>query len=186
MKTASLETSISCMCGKVQGVVKSPSALRMICHCNDDRNQYTALNQLSGNKLQPLDPCGGVDLTNIFHNEIKFDADSKKYLRVMKVSETGVPRVYAGCCFTPMYRSGKTVLLNTNIVPEDVRPPVAIRIMGREATGPHKLHKVQDSVGYGWGFSMIGRMWTGLGQKETAFDVTSVQQEIVPSPKPNA
>lgn len=174
-----LYTKISCTCGKVQGHINSPSALRLVCHCVDCRNYYQALNVRGGNKLAPLTPWGGVDLTQINPNELTFDS-GKDQLKLAKISEnyagkpSVMPRVYAKCCDTPLYTHGMAILFNTHLIDEADRFPIKYNIMGRMATPKDQdsikgeKPKISSSVPFTWPFVMMGRAGKASKNKSPA------------------
>ena len=187
-----LSTKISCTCGKVQGCINSPSALRLVCHCVDCRNYYQALNKRTGNKLAHLTPWGGVDLTQINPNELSFDRGQDQ-LQLAKISEnylgnpSTMPRVYAKCCDTPLYTHGIAILLNTHLIGDSDRVPIKYNIMGRMALTPsndqlqnEKKPKISSSVPFSWYFTMLGRAAkAGKNKSPSPWDLPDISEAEV-------
>lgn len=95
---------ISCNCGKVKILIDSPSALRFVCYCRDCRGYYNTLNsQAIQNDLPEvhparLDPFGGVDVTQIYPDEIKLH-NGQQHLRTVLIREKSpYHRTYCKSC----------------------------------------------------------------------------------------
>ncbi|KAJ1536392.1 hypothetical protein HK096_011030, partial [Nowakowskiella sp. JEL0078] len=152
--------------------------MRIVCHCKDCRGYYNFLNNKSGDKLSPLEPCGGIDLTQIYNSELKIE-QGKEYLKVLKKTPGGLARVYASCCYTPIYSSGMVIIVNTNLIPINSRLPICFQIIGRDALKPHTINDLYSSVPWFWPFKMIGRLSAGNGKGiPEPFDLKSIEHEV--------
>ncbi|GKY96323.1 hypothetical protein MPSEU_000592000 [Mayamaea pseudoterrestris] len=156
----SLHQTLKCSCGKVQFAVDSPSVLRLVCYCKDCRGYVKTLNDKAANVTTPLDDWGGADWSSIYPSEITV-TQGKEYLAVCKIREkSGIRRVYASCCHTPLFSIGEiSCLLNTHLIENDKKADVRFRIMGRQAlTGQGKRPPISWSVPLSWFWTMPGRV----------------------------
>ncbi|KAL7526627.1 hypothetical protein ACHAXR_003804 [Thalassiosira sp. AJA248-18] len=162
-----IKANFSCQCGKVKGLVDSPSALRLVCYSKDYRGYYNTLNALATKIGLPepakLDPFGGVDLLQIYPNEIKV-LEGKDLLETCIIREKSpIHRCYTKCCFTPLFDTGSTgaALFNSALISdEDQKCEVKYRIIGRQALkgdGSVKKPPMSFSVPFGWFFTMPKR-----------------------------
>mmetsp|Transcript_32750 Transcript_32750/g.69136 ORF Transcript_32750/g.69136 Transcript_32750/m.69136 type:complete len:195 (-) Transcript_32750:54-638(-) len=164
-----IKANFQCHCGKVKGVIDSPSALRLVCYCRDCRGYYNTLNNLAAKMglLEPpakLDPFGGSDFTQIYPSEIKI-LEGKNQLETCIIREkSGVHRTYAKCCYTPLFSTGPSgaALFNSNLISsDDQKCEVNYRIIGRQALkgdGSVKKPPMSFSVPFGWFFTMPKRI----------------------------
>jgi hypothetical protein len=94
------DVAVACTCGLVTGVVRGVSAAnsrRLACMC-DDCQVYA---HYLGRADEILDPHGGTDLSYATQNRVSISTGRDR-LRAVRLYETGVLRVYAGCCRTPV------------------------------------------------------------------------------------
>ena len=161
------KANIQCLCGKVNGAIDSPSALRLVCYCKDCRGYYNTLNNLAkkSSLVEPakLDPFGGCDYTQIYPCEIHI-LEGKDMLETCIIREKSpIHRTYAKCCYTPLFSTGNTgaALLNSTLISEeDQMCEVKYRIIGRQALkGDGSVDKppMSFSVPFGWFFNMPKR-----------------------------
>lgn len=133
-----IQCTVQCHCGQVKVVIDSPSALRFVCYSKDCRGYVQSLNELAEANGHPpiakLDPWGGVDYTQIYPSEIAVKDGQDRVKTVLIRPESPIRRVYASCCYTPLFDIGNvSALLNTHLLAEDVKPDVRFRIMGRHS-----------------------------------------------------
>eukprot|EP01083_Nonionella_stella_P208186 755708_1 len=167
IKMQAIKANFQCRCGKVKGLVNSPSALRLVCYCQDCRGYYNTLNDLARTLGLPepakLDPFGGSDFTQIYPSEIKI-LEGKDQLETRIIRKTSpIHRTYAKCCYTPIFSTGPSgaALFNSALIPdEDQKCEVKYRIIGRQALagdGSVKKPSMSFSVPFGWFFTMPKR-----------------------------
>lgn len=165
-----IRANISCHCGKVKISIDSPSALRFVCYCKDCRGYYNTLNSLALKNNLPgvpakLDPFGGVDVTQIYPNEIKI-LDGQSQLETCLIRDKSpYHRTYCKSCYTPLYSIGQgtgAALLNSALLPSEAQTnEVRWRIIGRQALkgdGTVKKPSMSWSVPFGWFFTMPKRV----------------------------
>ncbi|HWO09842.1 MAG TPA: DUF6151 family protein [Polyangiaceae bacterium] len=95
-----LDVPLSCTCGAVTGVVRGvtwANAQRLSCMC-DDCQAYA---HYLGRAHEILDAHGGTDLSYATQKRIELLTGSEQ-LRAVRLYPTGLLRVYAGCCRTPV------------------------------------------------------------------------------------
>jgi hypothetical protein len=176
--------TVQCTCGKVQLVIESPSALRLVCYCKDCRGYYQTLNSNANaatNKVNPtsssvattfknnakLDHWGGLDGTQI--------VQGNEYLTKCLIREKSpIQRIYTTCCHTPICTIGPSgaAIVNTHLL-QDPLPDVQFRIIGRQALlssnaidnnnnnkepSPPPPPKMSWSVPLSWFWTMPGRI----------------------------
>lgn len=98
-----IKANFQCHCGKVKGIIDSPSALRIVCYCKDCRGYYLTLNNLAtklGLPAEPakLDQFGGSDFTQIYPSEISISEGKDKLERCIIREKSPIHRTYAKCC----------------------------------------------------------------------------------------
>lgn len=164
-----IKANIQCHCGKVKGIIDSPSALRLVCYCKDCRGYYNTLNTLAAKMNLPeptpakLDAFGGADFTQIYPSEIKIleGGDQLETRKIRKKSP--IHRTFANCCYTPLFSTGGTgaALLNSALISdEDQTCEVQYRIIGRQALkgdGSMMRPPMSWSVPFSWFFNMPKR-----------------------------
>jgi len=135
-----LKQTVTCKCGKVKLAIDSQDALRLVCYCKDCRGYHQTLNQKAAAEHKqpaaPLDDWGGVDWTTLYPNEIRVLQGQDHLTTRVLHPKSPMYRVYATCCYTPMFSLGQAMgsaLLNTNLIVGDEKPDVRFRIMGRQA-----------------------------------------------------
>jgi hypothetical protein len=158
-----LKQTVQCTCGAVKLSINSPSILRLVCYCKDCRGYFNTLNenaQLAGkNPVARLDAWGGVDLTQIYPDEIKVE-EGMEHLETRIIRE-GSPmhRVFTTCCYTPMFSLGQgsgSALLNTNLISGE-KADVRFRIIGRQALKRENRPAISWSVPLSFPFVMMKR-----------------------------
>jgi hypothetical protein len=100
MKPMAVDIPAACTCGKVTGVVygvTERNAVRLACMC-DDCQIYAHYLWRAG---EMLDPYGGTDLSYATQSRVELSTGQDQ-LRAVRLSESGMLRVYAGCCRTPV------------------------------------------------------------------------------------
>jgi hypothetical protein len=96
----SLDVPVACTCGAITGVVRGVTAAnsrRLACIC-DDCQVYAHYLRRAG---EILDAHGGTDLSYATQNRVAIWTGRDR-LRAVQLRETGMLRVYAGCCRTPV------------------------------------------------------------------------------------
>ena len=96
----SVDVPVACTCGAVTGVVRgvtAASSRRLACMC-DDCQVYARYLRRSG---EILDTHGGTDLSYATQSRVSIST-GRDHLRAVQLRETGMLRVYAGCCRTPV------------------------------------------------------------------------------------
>jgi hypothetical protein len=89
---------LRCRCGALQGHVElNGSSNRMVCYCQDCQ----AFARFLGPAHQVLDAQGGSDVIQLAPHRIKI-TQGASHLAVMRLSDKGMLRWYAGCCRTPV------------------------------------------------------------------------------------
>lgn len=89
---------IRCACGKVRGEVKTPTASnRARCYCSDCQ----AFGRFFGPRGSVLDAQGGTEVVQVPLDRVRF-IHGLDQLEVLRLSEDGLLRWYAGCCNTPI------------------------------------------------------------------------------------
>jgi hypothetical protein len=176
--------TVQCTCGKVQLVIESPSALRLVCYCKDCRGYYQTLNananaNAANKKLHlpattsqnnaKLDPWGGLDGTQIYPSEIKVVQGNEYLTKCLIREKSPIQRIYTTCCHTPICTIGPSgaAIVNTHLL-HDPLPDVQFRIIGRQAllsSNDGKNNKEQSpapkmswSVPFSWFWTMPGRI----------------------------
>lgn len=94
------DIAVGCTCGKVTGVLRGvtvENATRLSCMC-DDCQLYA---HYLGRAGELLDAHGGTDLSYATQSQLCI-ATGHEQLRAVRLYATGVLRVYAGCCRTPV------------------------------------------------------------------------------------
>ncbi len=94
------DVSLSCSCGAVRGVllaVTPGNSSRLSCMC-DDCQIYA---HFLGRAADILDASGGTDLSYTTQSRVRI-AHGSHLLRAVKLTDTGILRVYSGCCHTPV------------------------------------------------------------------------------------
>ena len=100
-----IKADFQCNCGKVKGILDSPSALRFVCYSKDCRGYYMTLNNLAtkmGLASEPakLDAFGGCDFTQIYPNEININEGRDQIDTCLIRKNSPIPRTYAKCCYS--------------------------------------------------------------------------------------
>lgn len=91
---------LACTCGTVAGTVRNvtpKSSWRLSCMC-DDCQVYA---HFLGRSSAILDPHGGTELSYTTQGRIALTAGQDQ-LRAVRLYRTGILRVYADCCRTPI------------------------------------------------------------------------------------
>jgi hypothetical protein len=177
MATNALRQTLKCNCGHTQIAVNSSDVLRLICYCKDCRGYYNTLNDLaSTTKLPsqvetaapprpaPLDAWGGCDYTHVIGSSDIKVLEGQENIAVGKIHDkSGIKRLYASCCSTPICSVGpsNTFLFNTNLIDEANRVPVRYRIIGRNALSSEDKSPrppMSWSVPLSWFWTMMKRM----------------------------
>lgn len=171
-----IRANISCTCGRVKIAIESPSALRFVCYCKDCRGYYNTLNSLATKNNLPvltpakLDAFGGVDVTQIYPNEIKIVEGQDQLETCLIRDNSPYHRTYCKSCYTPLYSIGQgmgAALLNSNLLSaDDQTNEVKFRIIGRNALkgdGSEKKPRMSWSVPFGWFFTMPKRVRSKKG-----------------------
>ncbi|MES2642141.1 MAG: DUF6151 family protein [Myxococcota bacterium] len=94
-----LPLPLRCTCGAVRGELDDASPAvgnRMVCYC-DDCQDYT---RFLG-RADALDPFGGSDIYQTTPSRVRI-TQGAEHLRIVRLSEKGMVRYYAGCCRTPI------------------------------------------------------------------------------------
>jgi hypothetical protein len=94
-----VDVTLGCSCGAVSGVllaVTPQNSSRLSCMC-DDCQLYA---QFLG-RLDILDASGGTDLSYATQARVRI-TDGSQLLRAVRLSSTGILRVYTACCSTPV------------------------------------------------------------------------------------
>lgn len=159
---SSLSQTLSCHCGKVRLAIQSPSVLRLVCYCKDCRGYINTLNEKAHSIVTPLDHWGGADWTSVYPSELSVE-QGMEHLVVCKIRESsGIRRVYAGCCHTPLFSIGEmSCLLNTNLIDDSKKADVRFRIIGRNALhGEEGVPRpsISWSVPFSWFWTMPKRI----------------------------
>ena len=171
-----ISANTSCKCGKIKIAVDSPSALRFVCYCRDCRGYYNTLNsQAMKNELSEVHPArldafGGVDVTQIYPDEIKIH-DGQQHLQTVLIrAKSPYHRTYCKSCLTPLYSIGQgtgALLLNSSLIPvESQSNDVKFRIIGRQALkGDEQVEKpsMSWSVPFQWFLTMPKRVRSKKG-----------------------
>ena len=171
-----ISANTSCKCGKIKIAIDSPSALRFVCYCIDCRGYYNTLNsQAMKNELSEVHPArldafGGVDVTQIYPDEIKIH-DGQQHLQTVLIRvNSPYHRTYCKSCLTPLYSIGQgtgALLLNSSLIPvESQSNDVKFRIIGRQALkGDGQVEKpsMSWSVPFQWFLTMPKRVRSKKG-----------------------
>ncbi|KAL7554778.1 hypothetical protein ACHAWF_018315 [Thalassiosira exigua] len=156
-----IKANFQCHCGKVKGVIDSPSALRFVCYSRDCRGYYNTLNNLASKakldftKPAKLDPFGGADFTQIYPSEIKILGGNDQLETRLIRKKSPIPRTYAS--------TGAALFNGALISAEEQKCEVKYRILGRQALkgdGSVKKPPMSFSVPFGWFFEMPKRCRT--------------------------
>jgi hypothetical protein len=94
------DVPLECICGAVAGVVRDvtrANANRLSCMC-DDCQVYA---HYLGRADRMLDSHGGTDLSYATQARVSI-LKGREQLQTVRLSTTGILRVYAGCCRTPV------------------------------------------------------------------------------------
>lgn len=96
----SFDVPAICTCGAVAGIVRGvtwSNARRLSCMC-DDCQVYA---QYLGRSHDILDAHGGTDVSYATQNRVEI-LRGREHLHAVRLYATGILRVYAGCCRTPV------------------------------------------------------------------------------------
>lgn len=89
---------IECECGTVRGSVEGRGLCNhLICYCPDCR----AFARFLGCADDVLDAQGGTEIVQVAQPRVQF-VQGVGHLSVVRLSENGILRWYAGCCATPI------------------------------------------------------------------------------------
>src|SRR5688572_9314938 len=94
------DVPLECICGTVAGVVRGvtpANANRLSCMCDDCQIYAHYLRRAD----VILDSHGGTDLSYATQARISI-LKGREQLQTVRLSATGILRVYAGCCRTPV------------------------------------------------------------------------------------
>jgi Family of unknown function (DUF6151) len=176
-----------CNCGKVKGLVnmlEDTTPLRLVCYCKDCRGYFNTLNTMAQSENKECssstktDPWGGVDWTHVYPRDIHF-TEGKDLLKTSIIRpESKIHQVYTSCCYTPMLRfGGMSVLMNTNLLPEESKSTVRFRIIGRDSLAAPDKPQMSWSVPLSWFWVMPRRIRKDLVEPKPVDirDVTVLQ-----------
>lgn len=94
-----MDVTLGCSCGAVSGVllaVTRQNSSRLSCMCDDCQLYAHFLD-----RLDILDAAGGTDLSYATQARVRI-TDGLHLLRSVRLSSTGILRVYTACCSTPV------------------------------------------------------------------------------------
>ena len=99
----SQDLALRCACGTLRGRARDVGprrSVRLICHCGDCQS-FARYLYSRGHAGAILDEWGGTEVVQLPPARIELSEGSEE-LACMRLSEGGLMRWYAGCCYTPV------------------------------------------------------------------------------------
>ncbi|MXQ06690.1 hypothetical protein GQ651_02405 [Alphaproteobacteria bacterium GH1-50] len=161
----------SCDCGAFRLTVETGGGTRAMCYCKDCQAFARALG-----KTAMLDAQGGSDLYQVAPQQVRIEAGAA-HLRVLRLSEKGPFRWYAGCCDTPVANTWSSralpfaTMMSLRFEDPAALGPVAVQAFRRDAIG----YVEREGGGMGRLYAEFGRRvlssyLTGGWRKAPFFD----------------
>jgi hypothetical protein len=189
-----MNVSLKCRCGAVRGIatdIAPTTGIRVVCMC-DDCQAYA---QYLGKPNEILDEHGGTDIFQVTPSQLRI-TQGAAHIRVLRLTDKGLCRWYAGCCKTPIANS-----LNSAKVPfsgvvhtimdhagdgvtrDAALGPIQAKILGKFAIGKMPAD-ADEAVSFGlvlrwmrfiaWGFIF------GRAKPSPFFDVNTGKPIVAP------
>lgn len=154
---------LSCVCGKMKWhITAKADGTHLICHCKDCAAFSKHL------KRSEFLENGGTEAFQCLPRDIHFDAGQDN-LRLLRLSDKGLHRYFAGCCNTPIANTPPNALpFVSAILPKGRKDFGRIKCVfkGEQAPKPVKSKGVGPII-----FNIFRRMITALitGQRASPF-----------------
>jgi hypothetical protein len=183
---------LQCRCGTMRGVaddVRAEGGNRIVCYC-DDCQAFARFLTLQGGPRDLLDPCGGTEIVQLTPAQVTITKGADR-LRLMRLSQRGLMRWFAGCCRSPVANTAavaslpfvglaRSFMAAADPALDDVLGPVLARVHTRFATKPlpHESPKVPLGL-IARSVRLLGGAWLRGQQRPSPFFEASTGAPVI-------